>query len=187
MHSQIELVLRVMRQTVPAAVARLPSLHTLFLTEALGIALRPTHSAYTALNSFLLRRPAIDLRDVPLFYAMFGSGTTQYRGDRLWILRLLRNGLQVLVEDELQEQQRRCWFSYCSIGVRVLHCTGCARPSRNGSAPRVLHTGVICWIKAVRSLHQPLHSPGEQPVRLATNHMLCTSCKHLPLHACSDP
>lgn len=35
------------------------------------------HPFYIMMNSFLLQRPALDLKDLPLFYNMFNSSTMQ--------------------------------------------------------------------------------------------------------------
>ena len=40
----------------------------------------PEHPFYLMMNSFLLQRPALDIRDLPLFYSMFNSSTMQVRG-----------------------------------------------------------------------------------------------------------
>lgn len=40
----------------------------------------PEHPFYLMMNSFLLQRPALDIRDLPLFYPMFNSSTMQVRG-----------------------------------------------------------------------------------------------------------
>ena len=40
----------------------------------------PEHPFYLMMNNFLLQRPALDIRDLPLFYSMFNSSTMQVRG-----------------------------------------------------------------------------------------------------------
>ena len=37
------------------------------------------HPFYIMMNSYLLQRPALDLRDLPLFYSMFNSSTMQVK------------------------------------------------------------------------------------------------------------
>ena len=41
----------------------------------------PEHPFYLMMNNFLLQRPALDIRDLPLFYSMFNSSTMQVRGE----------------------------------------------------------------------------------------------------------
>ena len=41
----------------------------------------PEHPFYLMMNNFLLQRPALDIRDLPLFYPMFNSSTMQVRGN----------------------------------------------------------------------------------------------------------
>ena len=40
----------------------------------------PEHPFYLMMNNFLLQRPALDIRDLPLFYSMFNSSTMQVKG-----------------------------------------------------------------------------------------------------------
>ena len=40
----------------------------------------PEHPFYLMMNNFLLQRPALDIRDLPLFYSMFNSSAMQVRG-----------------------------------------------------------------------------------------------------------
>ena len=42
----------------------------------------PEHPFYLMMNSFLLQRPALDIRDLPLFYPMFNSSTMQVRSSQ---------------------------------------------------------------------------------------------------------
>ena len=42
----------------------------------------PEHPFYLMMNSFLLQRPALDIRDLPLFYSMFNSSTMQVRSSQ---------------------------------------------------------------------------------------------------------
>ena len=42
----------------------------------------PEHPFYVMMNSFLLQRPALDIRDLPLFYPMFNSSTMQVRSSQ---------------------------------------------------------------------------------------------------------
>ena len=51
----------------------------LFKTSFLNF-LFPEHPFYLMMNNFLLQRPALDIRDLPLFYSMFNSSTMQVRG-----------------------------------------------------------------------------------------------------------
>ena len=67
---------------------------TLFVAQALGILLRPEHSLYPLVNRFLLQRPAMDTTDMPMFYGLFYSSSADFRGERLWMLRLLACGLK---------------------------------------------------------------------------------------------
>ena len=93
---QVSLLLDVFRAGLDVAdpLARLPVPVTLFVAHGLSILLRPEHSLYPLLNRFLLQRPAMDLTDMPMFYGLFYSPSPEHRGERIWILRLLANGLK---------------------------------------------------------------------------------------------
>ena len=47
------------------------------------------------INSFLLKRPTVELNDVPLFYTMFNHGGQHHRARRTWMLTYIGDGLQV--------------------------------------------------------------------------------------------
>lgn len=92
--AELHHALRVLRDSVPEALARLPTLHALFVAEAADIALRPSHSMYRMVNSSLLKHPVVELRDTPLFKAAFLGAMTATHGERSWVLRLLLRGIQ---------------------------------------------------------------------------------------------
>eukprot|EP01029_Cantina_marsupialis_P010970 TRINITY_DN2469_c0_g1_i2.p1 TRINITY_DN2469_c0_g1~~TRINITY_DN2469_c0_g1_i2.p1 ORF type:complete len:1090 (+),score=145.31 TRINITY_DN2469_c0_g1_i2:2410-5679(+) len=92
--AQIHNLLLCLKNAIPSAFAKLPFILTCFVAEAVSVLLKPTHFLYKPLNAFLLSRPALDLNDVPLFYSSFQSGCMTLKADRLWILRLLKQGIQ---------------------------------------------------------------------------------------------
>lgn len=71
----------------------IPSIIASFIAQSLMILLKPESDMYPVINTFLLQRPLLDLDDIPLFYSLFYSSGTNSRSERIWILRLLKNGL----------------------------------------------------------------------------------------------
>lgn len=58
---------------------------------------RGTAVTAQVINSFLLKRPTVELNDVPLFYTMFNHGGQHHRARRSWMLTYIGDGLQVRV------------------------------------------------------------------------------------------
>ncbi|CAG8579793.1 1637_t:CDS:10 [Paraglomus occultum] len=73
---------------------RIPTIITVFVALSLTIFLNPAHTMYPLINRFLLQRPIIDLEDVPMFYQLMYSSSSNSQKDRVWILRLLSAGLK---------------------------------------------------------------------------------------------
>ena len=87
------MLLRSLQNAVSAPLMRLPALSAAFAAEASCVLSHPASAHYAMLNNYLLRRPALDLSAVPLFFAMFGSATHALATDRAWALRLLLVGV----------------------------------------------------------------------------------------------
>lgn len=91
---QIHLLLESVRHALDAPHARVASVLTVFLNDAIAILCRPVHALYQHVNHFLLARPALDLHDVPMFYALFHSrALLTYKQERSWFLHTLRRGV----------------------------------------------------------------------------------------------
>ena len=90
----------------------------------------PEHPFYLMMNNFLLQRPALDIRDLPLFYSMFNSSTMQVRGSLslypiTWNkFRFCEKATIILIYTEFQPTlliQVKCW--------RHVLLRGCLWPS----------------------------------------------------------
>ena len=82
----------------------------------------PEHPFYLMMNKFLLQRPALDIRDLPLFYSMFNSSTMQVRGRAKF--RFCEKATIILIYTEFQPTlliQVKCW--------RHVLLRGCLWPS----------------------------------------------------------
>ncbi|XP_048577840.1 nucleolar pre-ribosomal-associated protein 1 isoform X2 [Nematostella vectensis] len=91
---QIQLLLECFRDGLTDACARVPCVVTRFVARASHVLLRPDHSFYMLINSFLLSRPAIDPREIPMFYTLFNSSSMQHRNEQSWMLQLLVEGMR---------------------------------------------------------------------------------------------
>ena len=66
------------------------------------------------MNRFLLQRPVLDIRDVPMFYELFFSTSENFKKERVWMLRLLSNSVACF--DDYQVLKRRhVWDILCSF------------------------------------------------------------------------
>ena len=94
------LLLDVLRHSLPPSLLSpflpplLPYTHALFLARSALILSRPANDLYVALNGFLVRRPSLDLNDLPLFLPLFYSSRPFHHREKVWALRLLRDGLK---------------------------------------------------------------------------------------------
>jgi Nucleolar pre-ribosomal-associated protein 1 len=95
--NQVMILLHFLRNAMPIEkedeITPIPSLIASFVAQALIILLKPESDMYPVINQFLLQRPVLDLEDIPLFYQLFYSSTEDGRNERVWMLRLLKNGL----------------------------------------------------------------------------------------------
>lgn len=91
---QIKLVLMKLQNSIDRPTLRLSAITANFVSEALGIMMRPTHALYRQVNRFFLSHPTFSLTDTPLFNQLFLSDSENYRQERAWCLRYLLRGLQ---------------------------------------------------------------------------------------------
>ena len=102
---QICYLLSVLRDAIDEDFVRIPSILSSFCKEAIYILHRPEHFLYTTVNKFILQRPIIDLQDVPMFYQLFNSSSANFRKERGWILRLIRDGLRDIVDYKICQRR----------------------------------------------------------------------------------
>ncbi|BFZ58423.1 hypothetical protein PYCC9005_005485 [Savitreella phatthalungensis] len=70
----------------------LPRLITSFLAAALHVIQSPTHHLFEHVNRFLLARPAFELDDVPMWYALVGE-TDEHARSFGWLVRMISPAL----------------------------------------------------------------------------------------------
>ncbi|KAF1333823.1 Nucleolar pre-ribosomal-associated protein 1, n-terminal, partial [Globisporangium splendens] len=92
---QVHLLLESLRNAIESPRVRVSSVITVFLNDAISILCRPVHALFPHVNHFLLARQAIDVNDVPMFYALFNSrAPLTYKQERSWFLHTLRRGVR---------------------------------------------------------------------------------------------
>jgi nucleolar pre-ribosomal-associated protein 1 len=74
-------------------VQRLPSYISLLLFHALRGIFYPANFIYPHTARFLLQRPTLDLKDVPMLYGMLYSSSDEWKKERAWIIRFLADGM----------------------------------------------------------------------------------------------
>ncbi|KAJ3319571.1 hypothetical protein HDV06_006219 [Boothiomyces sp. JEL0866] len=84
---------------------RVPQMMACFVAQSLSTMLKPESELYPQINRFCLQRPIMDLTDVPMFYQMFYSQSTENRKDRHWILKLILHG--ITTKSDFQLLKRR--------------------------------------------------------------------------------
>ncbi len=66
-----------------------------FLSRLCKLLLHPEDPCYGSLCQFVLAKPTMDLQNVPEFYRLFNSTSTEFHDrERLWILTLLAEGVR---------------------------------------------------------------------------------------------
>lgn len=71
----------------------IPAVIALFLANCLQMISVPESPLYPAFSRFLLQRPLLDQRDVPMFYLLFYSASEEPEEDHRWLLKFLAEGL----------------------------------------------------------------------------------------------
>lgn len=71
----------------------IPAIIALFLSHCIYMISTPESSMYPAFSKFLLQRPLLDQRDVPMFYLLFFTTSDEPQEDHKWLLKFLSEGL----------------------------------------------------------------------------------------------
>lgn len=102
-HDEVLLVLTLARDAVPsldakpggggATIARLSTVHALLLAHALRGIFYPSNTMYPLIMQFLLQRPEIDTKDLPMLFASLYSTSDEWRQERWWIIHFIADSM----------------------------------------------------------------------------------------------
>ncbi|XP_059294589.1 uncharacterized protein LOC132047580 [Lycium ferocissimum] len=87
---------------------KISSITAIFVAEASYVLLDPSHDHYSAISKHLMRSPSANMKGIPLFQTFFWSISTNFKTERLWMLRLLYSGLNM--DDDAQIYIRNAIF-----------------------------------------------------------------------------
>ena len=114
---QISLILDIAANTLSEEIPRIPSVHTSLLARIVPILLHPHHELFLLLTKFLLSKPVLSTEELPLFKTMILSSSPIQRREKLWMIKLLTEGL-LCEEDYKFYRKRRVFpllFSMCDL------------------------------------------------------------------------
>lgn len=109
--TQIKLILSSLKNGITQKNQKLPGIISRFVSEvATNVMCRPDHWLYNTTNSFFLRRPYLDISDIPMFNELFNSTKADsYLKERSYILQLLASGISDA--DDVHMCQKKKLFS----------------------------------------------------------------------------
>lgn len=73
---------------------KLSNLVSVFVSRASLILSQPLHPLYVPLQRFFLAKVALDIHAIPEFLQLMHSSEVEHEAHRLWILRVLREGIR---------------------------------------------------------------------------------------------
>ncbi|KAH9606553.1 hypothetical protein KSS87_009132, partial [Heliosperma pusillum] len=91
--TRLKLLLTYLQNGVEEAWQRIPTISAMFVAEASVVLLDPSNEHYLAISKFFSQTSRIDLKKIPFFRDVFGTGSVNYRTDKLWMFRLLYAGI----------------------------------------------------------------------------------------------
>ncbi|KAG8929053.1 hypothetical protein FRC02_006060 [Tulasnella sp. 418] len=157
---------------------RLPTYTTLVLSHALHAVFYPSTFLYPIVSRFLLQRPQLDAKDVPMLYGMLYSSSINTGGtpadseiERNWMIRFLADGMRSTADWKVLKR-RHTWDLLATMfqsGVRdrdgtlrlsILQVLLRLTSNQEAVTSLVLHSGLLSWMEM-----QILHSSSAAPFR----------------------
>jgi len=93
--AELVLLLNAFRQGVPEPFAQVPGIVASFVEEALRVIARGAqHPMWDVVVAHVVKKPALDLHDIPLFYTLLYSGSPRFESERAWLLKVLCRGMR---------------------------------------------------------------------------------------------
>lgn len=112
-------ILHLLKDTFPAnshePPIRLPTYTTLVLCHSLRGVFYPSNFIYPLTARFLLQRPELDTKDVPMLLSMlYSTSDEDWRKERAWIVRFLADGISS-TDDWRALKRRHTWDLLASM------------------------------------------------------------------------
>ncbi|GBM25843.1 Nucleolar pre-ribosomal-associated protein 1 [Araneus ventricosus] len=107
-----------LRNSIPSTNPKIPNIVSLFLARATDIFTKPEHKLYRPLYTFILRKPLLDIGQVPEFYNLFNSSYVEHRILRHWLLNLLGDGLRSSLDFHICEKR----YIFSSLLTHYVSC-----------------------------------------------------------------
>jgi nucleolar pre-ribosomal-associated protein 1 len=116
--SHVMYILNLLKNVLPSPSGefpnRLPVYSTLILLHALRGIFYPSILTFPLTSRFLLQRPELDTRDVPMLYSMLYNSSENWKKERTWIIRFLADGI-ICHDDWKVFKRRHTWDLLASL------------------------------------------------------------------------
>ncbi|KAG7208509.1 hypothetical protein KM043_014732 [Ampulex compressa] len=80
---------------------RLSCIVSTFLAQTTLVAVHPLHPLYSRLQSFLMAKPALDIKTIPEVLQLLHSSDVEHKAHRYWILEIIRDGIKTMYDVEI--------------------------------------------------------------------------------------
>ncbi|KAH7334663.1 ribosome 60S biogenesis N-terminal-domain-containing protein [Rhizoctonia solani] len=135
-------------------IPRIPTYTSLLLSHAIRDIFSPATPLYPLISRFLLQRPELDPKDVPLLYTLLYSSSVEWRRERGWMLRFLADGMRS-TEDWRILKQRHTWDLLASLfqsspddrvlRLSILEVLINASANKHAATSLILSSSIISW------------------------------------------
>ncbi|CAL1262582.1 unnamed protein product [Larinioides sclopetarius] len=107
-----------LRNSITSTNPKIPNIVSLFLARATDIFTKPENKLYRPLYTFILRKPLLDIGQVPEFYNLFNSSYVEHRILRHWLLNLLADGIKSSLDFHICEKR----YIFSSLLTHYVSC-----------------------------------------------------------------
>ncbi|KAK7487718.1 hypothetical protein BaRGS_00020985, partial [Batillaria attramentaria] len=136
----------VIKESITKENQKLPCIITVFLAHAISVISDPGHAMYLPIASFLLLKPALDVKNVPELYHFFNSPKPQERG---WLFQLLQEGMRETSDHRIFERR----FVYKLIMCHACSTLGDAHSKREAMKVLVQSSSIATVAKDLVTDH----------------------------------
>ncbi|KAL0021866.1 hypothetical protein WJX77_009321 [Trebouxia sp. C0004] len=102
---QVQLLLESLKRSITQPFQQLPGVIAAFAAEAVFVLMFPGCALYPPLNKLLLKRPELNIQEIPLMYQLLVSGNQQHSEEQVWVMQLLATGLRGPLDAQLYRRR----------------------------------------------------------------------------------